>query len=277
MFLDISAGLMLLSGAVHAGVNAVIKSGRDKMSSRALIDGFSALIVLPFLFVVPLPHGAWGWLVLSWATHLVYLLCLIKAFEGADMSAAYPIMRGSAPLLSALGATLLIGEPMTLPVMLGVLIISIGAAALAFERHVPRRAMLWAVATGGMIAAYTITDAQGVRAAPSVASYFVWVFVTLGGGVAALFALIRGRTFVVAARSEWKPGLLAGAGSLLSYGLALYAYRLGDIAMLAALRETSILFGLLIAVLFLKEKVSLQRAIGAGMIAAGAAILLLFR
>lgn len=267
---------MLLSGASHAGVNAVVKSGKDKMSSRALIDGFSALLVLPFIFLVPLPHGAWGWLMASWATHLLYLLCLIKAFEGADMSAAYPIMRGSAPLLSAVGATLLIGEPITLPMIAGIVVVSIGAATLAFERHVPRRAMLWAVATGSMIATYTITDAQGVRAAPSVASYFVWVFVMMGGAIALLFAIMKGRTFMTAARTEWKPGLIAGAGSLLSYGLALYAYRLGDIATLAALRETSILFGLLIAVLFLKEKISLQRAIGAGLIALGAAILLSF-
>lgn len=275
--MDISAGLMLLSGAVHAGVNAVVKSGKDKISSRALLDGFSALIVLPFIFFVPLPHGAWGWLFASWAAHLVYLLCLIKAFEGADMSAAYPIMRGTAPLLSAVGATLLINEPITVPMMIGILTISIGAAALAFERHVPKKAMLWAVATGAMIATYTITDAQGVRAAPSVASYFVWVFVMLGGGIAAVFALWKGKAFVEAARSEWKPGLWAGAGSLLSYGLALYAYRLGDVARLAALRETSIVFGLIFAVIFLKEKVSAQRVIGACLIAVGAAILLLFR
>lgn len=274
--MDISAGLMLLSGAVHAGVNAVVKSGKDKMFSRALLDGFSALIVLPFIFFVPLPHGAWGWLAASWAAHLVYLLCLIKAFEGADMSAAYPIMRGSAPLLSALGAVLFIDEPLTIPMMIGILVVSIGAAALAFERHVPRKAMLWAVATGGMIATYTITDAQGVRAAPSVASYFVWVFVILGGGIAIAFALRRGSSFVQSARSEWKPGLLAGAGSLLSYGLALNAYRLGDVARLAALRETSIVFGLIFAVIFLKERVSFQRVVGASLIAVGAGILLFF-
>ncbi len=268
---------MLLSGAVHAGVNAVVKSGRDKMASRALLDGFSALIVLPFIFVVPLPHGAWGWLVGSWAAHLVYLLCLIKAFEGADMSAAYPIMRGSAPLLSAIGATLLINEPLTVPMMLGILTISIGAAALAFERHVPKKAMLWAVATGAMIATYTITDAQGVRAAPSVASYFVWVFVTLGGGIALLFAFVRGPIFMTALRTEWKPGFIAGAGSLLSYGLALYAYRLRNVALLAALRETSILFGLIFAVLFLKERVSIQRVAGACLIAIGAGLLLFSR
>ena len=267
---------MLLSGAVNAGVNAVVKSGKDKMSSRALLDGFSALIVLPFIFFVPLPHGAWGWLVASWAAHLVYLLCLIKAFEGADMSAAYPIMRGTAPLLSAIGATLLIDEPITIPLIIGILTVSIGAAALAFERHVPKKAMLWAVATGGMIATYTITDAQGVRAAPSVASYFVWVFAMMGGGIAAVFALWKGKTFLHSARTEWKPGLFAGAGSLLSYGLALYAYRLGDVARLAALRETSIVFGLIFAVIFLKEKVSAQRVIGACLIAGGAAILLFF-
>ena len=99
--------MMLASGALHAMVNAILKSGRDKMSSRALIDGFSAILILPLAFVVELPHGAWGWLAASWATHLVYLVCLIKAFEAADMSVAYPILRGVAPALAAAAAVLI--------------------------------------------------------------------------------------------------------------------------------------------------------------------------
>src|SRR5687767_11563292 len=95
-----TASLMIVgSGAAHAVVNAVLKAGKDKMSSRALIDGFSAILILPLIFLVPPPHGAWGWLAASWATHLVYLVCLVKAFEAADMSVAYPISRGVAPAL----------------------------------------------------------------------------------------------------------------------------------------------------------------------------------
>ena len=80
--------MIVMSGAAHAVVNAILKSGQDKMSSRALIDGFSALVVLPAAFVVSLPHGAWGWLGASWATHLV---CLVHAYEATDMAVAYPV------------------------------------------------------------------------------------------------------------------------------------------------------------------------------------------
>ena len=272
--IDFAALLMLASGASHAVVNAVLKSGGDKMSSRALIDGSSALLILPFAFLVPLPHGAWTWLVASFSVHLVYLICLIKAFEGADMSAVYPVMRGTAPVLAAMISVLWLGDPISPGVALGIALVSTGTALVAWWNAPSKRALLWALATGVTIAAYTVIDAKGVRAAPSAVSYIVWVFVMLGFGIGAIFAIWRGPRFVIAARSQWKPGLIAGALSLVTYGLALWAYRLGDVPRLAALRESSILFGVLIAWLFLKEKVGKPRLAGAALIAVGAAALL---
>ena len=272
--IDFAALLMLASGASHAVVNAVLKSGADKMSSRALIDGSSALLILPFAFLVPLPHGAWTWLFASFAVHLVYLICLIKAFEGADMSAVYPVMRGTAPMLAAMISVLWLGDPISPGVALGIALVSTGTALVAWWNAPSKRALLWALATGVTIAAYTVIDAKGVRAAPSAFSYIVWVFVMLGFGIGAIFAIWRGPRFVIAARSQWKPGLIAGALSLVTYGLALWAYRLGDVPRLAALRESSILFGVLIAWLFLKEKVGKPRLVGAALIAVGAAALL---
>ncbi len=260
--IDLAALLMLASGASHAVVNAVLKSGGDKMSSRALIDGSSALLILPFAFLVPLPHGAWTWLFASFAVHLVYLICLIKAFEGADMSAVYPVMRGTAPVLAAMISVLWLGDPISPGVALGIALVSTGTALVAWWNAPSKRALLWALATGVTIAAYTVIDAKGVRAAPSAFSYIVWVFVMLGFGIGAIFAIWRGPRFVIAARSQWKAGLIAGALSLVTYGLALWAYRLGDVPRLAALRESSILFGVLIAWLFLKKR-SANRALPA--------------
>ena len=105
-----AALLMLGSGAAHAVVNAILKSGGDKMSSRALIDGSSALLILPLVFIVPLPSGAWLWLLASWVMHLVYLVCLIKAFDAADMSAVYPVMRGTAPVIAAATSIFVLGD-----------------------------------------------------------------------------------------------------------------------------------------------------------------------
>jgi drug/metabolite transporter (DMT)-like permease len=269
----LAALMMLVSGAAHAVVNAVLKSGRDKMSSRALIDGFSALIVLPAVFFLPPPTRAWAWLASSCVIHLVYLVSLIKAFEGADMMVAYPLLRGVAPALAALVAVGVFHEPASAAVIGGVALVSIGVMSAAFGRHLDLRTLGWALLTGVTIALYTVVDAQGVRAAPSAPSYIAWVFLCLGGGIGALFALWRGPTFVLAARSEWRAGLSAGALSIVTYGLALWALRLGATPRLAALRETSVLFGVAIAIVFLKERATPARLLSAAVIGAGAAVL----
>ncbi len=271
---QLASAMMMLSGAAHATVNAILKSGRDKMSGRALIDGFSALLVVPAAFAVPLPHGSWGWLALSWLTHLVYLVCLLKAFEQADMSVAYPVARGVVPALAAAVSAFAFEEPVSPIVATGIALVSAGVGLIALGKRVELKALSWAIATGITIALYTVIDAQGVRAAPSAWSYIVWVYLSLGGGIALLFALWRGPRFVATARSEWKPGLVAGALSLLTYGLALGAYRMGETPRLAALREISIVFGVAIAVFVLKERMTRPRLAGVASIASGAVLLL---
>jgi drug/metabolite transporter (DMT)-like permease len=268
------AGLMMIcSGAAHAAVNATLKAGEDKMSSRALIDGFSALLLSPGLFLLPLPSHAWVWLGISGVIHLVYLVSLIKAFESADMLVAYPLMRGLAPMLASVVAVTVFHDAITWPIAAGVACVSLGVMIAALGRHLQRTALLWSLLTGACIALYTVADAQGVRAAPSAPSYIVWIFLVDGGVIATFFALWRGPRFIVAARSEWRAGLFAGALSIVSYGLALWALRLGDVPRLAALRETSVLFGVLIAIVFLKERATPARLASAAMIGLGAAVL----
>jgi drug/metabolite transporter (DMT)-like permease len=156
----------------------------------------------------------------------------------------------------------------------GVALVSVGVITVGLGRKVPARALFWALATGLTIAVYTVLDAQGVRAAPSAPSYIAWFFLTLGVGIGGLFAVWRGPVFILEARSQWKPGLAAGALSIVTYGLAMWAFRLGATPRLAALRETSILFGVGIAVVFLKERVTGPRLAGVAAIAAGAMVLL---
>jgi drug/metabolite transporter (DMT)-like permease len=271
----IASAMMIVSGAAHAVVNGVLKSGEDKMSSRALIDGFSALLTLPGVFLLPLPSHAWVWLAASGAIHLAYLTSLIKAFESADMLVAYPLMRGLAPMLASAVAVGFFHEPITAMVGAGVACVSIGLMIAAFGRQLDRKALMWSLLTGASIALYTVADAQGVRAAPSAPSYIVWIFLIDGGLIAVLFALWRGPRFILAARSEWRPGLIAGGLSVVSYGLALWAFRLSNIPRLAALRETSVLFGVVIAIVFLKERATPARLASACLIGAGAAVLVL--
>jgi drug/metabolite transporter (DMT)-like permease len=262
--------LILVSGFAHAIVNAILKAGKDKMSRRALIDGFSALLVAPAVFLVPLPAHAWGWLMASGAVHGLYLLALIKSFEQSDMSVAYPIARGVAPVLAATGAVAIFHESISIYVVVGILLIGSGVMLIGHSHRMQRSALLWALMTGSCIAAYTIIDAQGVRAAPTAASYIVWTFLVLGAALGGFFAIWRGRAFFVAAAGQWRPGLAAGTLSIISYGFALLAFRLGATPRLAALRETSILFGTAIAVIFLRERLTKPRAAGVIAIASGA-------
>ncbi len=271
---ELAPFLMLVSGFCHAVVNAILKAGNDKMSSRALIDGFSALLIAPVAFLVPLPAHAWSWLFASWVVHLLYLVSLIKAFEISDMTVAYPIARGLAPVLAAAGAVAIFGEPITRAVVIGIMLVSGGVLAIGYHRHVGLAAVGWSSLTGLTIALYTVIDAQGVRAAPTALSYIVWTFLLMGAGIGALFAIWRGKAFLVTAIGQWKPGLVAGALSIATYGLALLALRWGTVPRLAPLRETSIFFATVIAFLFLGERVTASRLAGVLLVAFGAMWLL---
>jgi drug/metabolite transporter (DMT)-like permease len=265
------AGLDQVLDALRRGL------GNEWLSGRALIDGFSAVLVLPFAFFVPLPVHASGWLAGSWAVHLLYLYTLIKSFEQSDMTVAYPIARGLAPVLTALAVVTLFHEDITIFVAVGIALIAVGVMFIGASHTLQKSALLWAAMTGSCIAGYTVIDAQGVRAAPSAASYIVWTFIMLGAGLGAILAVWRGKSFLASAATQWQPGLAAGAFSIASYGLALWAFRLGATPRLAALRETSILFGTLIAVVYLKERLKPGRWIGVGSIALGAITLVAFR
>src|SRR5580698_1323227 len=198
--------LILVSGLAHAVVNAILKAGNDKMSRRALIDGFSALILAPAAFLVPLPANAWHWLMASVLVHGVYLFALIKSFEQSDMTVAYPIARGLAPMLAAGGAVALFHEPISVAVVTGIIAIALGVMFIGVSHKLRRSALLWALLTGTCIAAYTVIDAQGVRAAPTAMSYIVWTFIVMGGAIGTFFALWRGKTFIASAAGQWKIG-----------------------------------------------------------------------
>lgn len=266
--------LMIASGSIHAVVNAIVKGGKDKMASRAMTDGSAAIILLPALLVVPLPHGAWAWLMATALVHALYLYALIRAYQVSDFSAAYPVLRGTAPLVTA-GVTLgLLGDHVSTLAVAGVALIGVSMFVLAIGRHLSRAGFGWAVLTGFTIAAYTVIDAAGVRAAPTPFSYIAWMFVTMGLVIVGLFAILTRGTLFASMRQQWRPGAIAGALSILTYGLALYALSIGPTAPLAALRETGMVTALIIAVAFLKERVTVGRGGAVLGILAGAGLIL---
>ena len=273
----VAIALILVSAIVHAVVNLLTKRADNKYAMRLLIGVFSALFVAPALFVVPLPHGqAVLLLVATAAVHAVYELFLVKSYESAAFSAVYPIARGTGPLFIAIGAILILREPPVALQLAGIAFVSGGVISIGLSHRASKgiaSGMMYALATGLTIGCYTLIDASGVRVTPNPFSYVLWFFVAHGFCVLVTAPGIRGRAVIVEARRQWRLGILLGVLSITTYGAAMLAYRFGATAKLAALRETSVLFGTALAMHFLGEHMTLRRWIAAGAIVAGAILL----
>lgn len=269
--------LIVLCGAFfHASWNAIVKGGGDKFFAAACVVGAGGLIAAFFLPFLPLPHpSSWIFIGLSTITQIFYMSLVAAAYKSGDMSEAYPIMRGTPPLLVAIVSAPLIGETIGLGGWLGVILICSGVLAMALEARrrnggTSSKTALLALTNAGFIAAYTIIDGVGVRTSGHTLSYTLWLFLVNAFPLAAWALYREPDRFLHYVRNHWRPSLIGGLGTLLSYGLALWAMTMAPIAVVAALRETAILFGVLISALILKEKVGLPRFLAAGLIVVGA-------
>jgi drug/metabolite transporter (DMT)-like permease len=269
--------LILLSAAVHALVNILTKSADDKYAMRLLIGVFSALMVAPALAFVPLPRGTAVWLLLSTAlVHAFYELFLVKSYESAAFSAVYPVARGTGPLFTTLGAILILGEHPPPVQLAGILLVCGGVTAIGLSHRASDgvgRGLAYALGTGVTIGCYTLVDASGVRAVTNPFSYVLWFFVAHGVCVLVTAPGIRGWRVLVEARRQWRLGIVVSLLSIVTYGAAMLAWRFGATAQLAALRETSVLFGTALAMQFLGEQMTSRRWAAASAIALGAILL----
>jgi len=275
--------LVVLFGALlHASWNALVKSSGDKQLDIALVHFLGAVVSLPLLWWVGLPPPeAWPYLAASLTIHVAYYITLNGAYQHGDLGTTYPIMRGSAPMLVALGSSTVLGESLTLAAWLGVAAITLGVMMVGLSRPAQalhhHRAIGFALANAAVIAAYTFVDGSGVRIAvangQTAASYVVLLFVLDGIPYPALVFAQRsaeGRRAIAGyARQRWPLASLGGLASLGSYWIALWAMTRAPVAAVSALRETSVLFATALSVLVLKERFGLQRAIGAVVIVAG--------
>ncbi|HEX9444462.1 MAG TPA: DMT family transporter [Candidatus Binatia bacterium] len=266
---------VLFAAALHASWNAIIKAGSDKFNDTVLVAIGAALFpgfLLPWL---PLPAAAsLPYLIASVAVHFVYFSLVALAYRAGDLSYAYPLMRGVAPMSTALAGSVIIGEPLTPGGKIGVLLLSCGILALAADsRRAGKFAGLQtavALANAAVISIYTLVDGIGLRLADGPMSYICWLlFLTAPPLV--LFSLVTQRgAFLAQLKSRWRAGLVGGLCTSVSYGLALYAMAYIPIALVAALRETSVVFGTAIAALFLGERFGPVRYVAAGLVTAGA-------
>jgi drug/metabolite transporter (DMT)-like permease len=269
---------VLGAGLLHAGWNALLKAapgGDPLLDTAAVVTGSSlcGLLVMPF---VPLPEpAAWPFALASGAVHFAYFLTLAQAYRTGDLSFAYPLMRGTAPLIVTLLGIFFLREWPTANVALGVALISAGIVSIAFLRHHrhPPSAAGWAFANAGIIAAYTLIDGAGARASGSAAGYVVWVTVLEAIPFLTWIYLRRGKDAFAYIGRDWPRGLVGGAASLGAYGIVLWAMTRAPVAAVAALRETSVLFATLIGAVWLKEGFGLRRLAGAASVVAGVAAL----
>ena len=264
--------LAVLCGALlHASWNALVKSGGDKAVDTALLHVLAALMALPILLWVGLPPPvALPFIGISMVVHVGYYTALVGAYRHGDLGLTYPIMRGVAPLLVALGSTAFIGEVPTPIAWFGILGITCGVALVGLahpgETLHHRKALAFAFANAAIIAVYTIVDGLGVRAAGSALRYVMLLFV-LDGIAYPLGVWLRrsaeGRRAIVRhVRTRWPLALLGAGASMGSYAIALWAMTRAPVASVAALRETSVLFAALLGTLLLKERFGVQRAAG---------------
>jgi drug/metabolite transporter (DMT)-like permease len=266
---------VLFAAACHAGWNALIKVGLDPLSTTTLISIGSGAVALVFIPLVGAPAGAaWPWLVASVAIHLVYFASLIETYRTGDLGQVYPIARGAAPLMTATVTSLFIGEKLSVVGWIGIFVLVAGVLLLSARggrelARIDRRAIGFAFFTALTVCAYSVVDGVGARLSVNPNAYSAWLFV----GIAIVmlpYALFRdGRDVVPAMQRYWHRGLAGGALQFLSYGIAIWAMTAAPIAVVATLRETSVLFGAVIAVVVLKEPLRAVRIIAACLIVCG--------
>jgi drug/metabolite transporter (DMT)-like permease len=270
--------MVIAAAVMHAVWNAIVKTQNDRLVMMAMISGwggFCSLLVLPFL---PLPSAeVWPYIGISIVLKNAYYLFLISAYRHGDLSHVYPIARGSAPLIVTLISVWILGETLSQGGLLAVTMIGVGVLSLAATRgqesFVDLKPAAFALATGLFIALYTVVDGLGARIAGNPHSFIFWQFFVDGFPLALFVLAVRGRKALNAVRGNWAVGLFGGVVSLIAIWLVIWAMTLAPIAYVSALRETSIVFAVLIGAVFLKERLDLRRLTAIFLTMAGSLIL----
>jgi drug/metabolite transporter (DMT)-like permease len=267
--------LVLFAAALHAGWNAIVKSSQDKSSDVVIVAVSAALIAGATLPFIAIPATAsWPYLAASVAIHLLYFSLVGLAYRQGDLSYVYPLMRGSAPLITACAASLVAGEALRPGGYLGVFLLSAGILVLSVDGLRHGKAHLgatgFALANAVVVALYTVVDGLGVRLAGHALSYAQWLFFLNAFPLLILGLATRRGSLVAAARTRWKTGLVGGLCTIGSYGLVLWAMTRAPLALVAALRETAVIFGTVFAAAFLREKFGAWRYLAAALVTVGA-------
>jgi drug/metabolite transporter (DMT)-like permease len=268
-------GLALAAAILHAAWNAFLRSGGDRLWTVTVMSFASTAAALPFLFVYPLPaSGAWPYIALSAVLQVGYSVFLVAAYRHGELGQVYPIVRGTVPLLVTLGGFLAATDHLDRYQIGGVILVAIGIISLALGKgRASTSSILFALATGAIIAAYATVDSIGVREAGRSGAYTAWVLVLYGSLLTAAFFAMRGKLIVDFGSADTWRALAGGLVAMVAYGLVVAAFFLGPAGPITALRETSVVFAVLIGWLFLGESLTVQRVAACLIVAAGAILL----
>lgn len=274
--------LIVLFGALlHASWNVIVKSGTDKYLNAVLVCGAAGLVALVLIPFLPLPLApSWPYMIISTVFQVCYLFMVAAAYSNGDMSLAYPLMRGTPPLLVAMAAGPMIGEVLGAGQWLaigfiscGVLTMALGSRRKTAAGQNTSRTVIIALVNALFIAGYTLVDGIGVRVSGNAISYTLWAFLFNAIPVVSWGIWKYRGELVGHIRQRGHLAMIGGAGTLGSYGLALWAMTMAPVAMVAALRETSILFGMILSLFLLREHISVKRLAGALLIVCGTVLM----
>ena len=274
MEISLPVTLAVLGAALlHAGWNALVKASADKALDTVAISAGAGLIGLAVAPWLPAPSPAsWPWLAASALVHILYFLFLAGAYRWGELSFTYPVMRGGGPVLVAIVGAALLGEALSSLQWLGIALVCAGILGFASGRFHPR-ALAFALGNAAVIAAYTLVDAQGARASGSPVAYALWLFFATGVAVYAASGAKRGAAVPRHFARHWTrlaPGALCVASA---YAVAIWAMTRAPVALVAVLRETSVIFAAVLGALFLGERFTRRRLLATGAVLAGLAAL----
>jgi uncharacterized membrane protein len=256
-------GLTLAAAVLHATWNAILRSGVDRLWSVTIMSFATTLAAIPCALLLPLPRTqSWAYLGISAVLQVLYIILLAHAYRHGELAQVYPIVRGSVPLLVSIGGFVFAGQRLNAGTLSGIGLISVGIVSLAFGRvRAEAKSLALALVTALLVASYVTADGIGVGLAGNSQSYAAWIFVLYGALLPMTFLLLRGRITVSLRAPETLKVMTGGVVSFVSYGAITAALAAGNVGPVAALRETSIVFAVLIGHIVLGERLTGRRVL----------------
>ena len=264
---------VLIAALLHAGWNALVKTGNNKQTSMLILTLTHASFGLCFIPFLPMPQGeVWIWLLASGFIHMFYQLFLGFAYERGDLSRVYPIARGGAPIIVLIGSVLFEVDTLRGFDLLGILVLGLGILLMArgvFSSGEDRKLIPLAICSACATAGYSLIDGLGARVMGDALAYVSWLLIFSAVFYTPVIFFLRGRSVLPQNSYQISVGLLAGFASFVAYAIIVWAMTQAPIALVTALRESSILFAMIFGWFFFREQMGLSKILAGIVIVAG--------